>query len=60
MAKKSEEKAYQEKLKADLVTKQKTVSGLKDTLAILTEVVSNPPYRCRDKEIVKEYATFVN
>ena len=57
---KESEKVYQEKLKQDLVKKKETVKGLKEPLEILSEAISNPPYRCRDEEIVKEYATFVN
>ena len=49
---KGEEKAYYEKLKENLDSKKKAIKSLKEPLEILTEAISNPPYRCRDKEIV--------
>ena len=33
---------------------------MKEPIDILTEAISDPPYRCRDEEIVKAYADFVS
>ena len=57
---KSKMKEYLEDLKKNLIAKQKKCDELKEPIAILTEAISDPPYRCKDEKIVKSYADFVN
>ena len=55
-----QEKEYLDGLKTALDEKKKNCAEIKDKTQVLIEVIKDPPYRCRDEEIVESYCTFVN